>query len=179
MVGDQIHITVDVSTNLWELCGMQSQILDNDRFSPEFRSFITFRLGKTTNLLNAQAAHILRKHSDLSLTEWRIISLINAVDETTASEIVKTTFIDKGQISRTVRSLANKGLVLAKQRESSRRQMALKLSPDGKALHRRVVAIMANRQRHLTSEFTDDELAAFHAALDKLDRASRMRDFDT
>ena len=115
----------------------------------------------------------------MSLTEWRIISLINAVNETTASEIVKTTFIDKGQISRTVRSLADKGLVLAKQSESTRRQMALKLSPDGKALHRRIFAFMAKRQRHLTSEFTGDELAAFHAALDKLDQASRMRDFDT
>ena len=157
---------------------MQSQTQENDRFASEFRAIITYRLAKTTNLLNAQAAHVLRKNSNLSLTEWRVISLINAVDETTASEIVKTTFIDKGQISRTVRSLAKKGLLLAKQRKGSRRQVELRLSTDGKALYRRIVAIMTNRQRHLTREFTSEELAAFHSALDKLERASKMRDFD-
>ena len=156
---------------------MQSQVPDTDRFATEFRAFITFRIAKTTNLLNSQAAYVLRKNSNLSLTEWRIISLINAVNETTASEIVKTTFIDKGQISRTVRSLADKGLLLAKQRGGSRRKTELRLSPEGKALHRRIVAIMTSRQRHLTSEFTSEELAAFHTALDKLERASKMRDF--
>ena len=156
---------------------MQSQVPDTDRFASEFRAVITYRIAKTANLLNAQAAHVLRKNSSLSLTEWRIISLINAVDETTASEIAKTTFIDKGQISRTVRSLADKGLLLAKQRRGSRRNIELELSPEGKALHRRIVAIMTNRQRHLTSEFTSEELAAFHSALDKLERASKKRDF--
>ena len=157
---------------------MQSRIPDTDRFASELNALITFRLVKTTNLLNAQAAHVLRKNSNLSLTEWRIISVINAVDKTTASEVAKTTFIDKGQISRTVRSLADKGLLVAKHRKGSQRQIELRLSPDGKALHRRIVAIMTNRQRHLTREFTSEELAAFRSALEKLERASIKRNFD-
>jgi len=41
--------------------------------SPELEDFITFQLSRLQNALNSQASHILKIHSDLSLTEWRAI----------------------------------------------------------------------------------------------------------
>lgn len=150
---------------------------NKDRFASGLDSFVTFRLGQVQNRLNAQAAHVLRARSSLSLTEWRVISLINAAGSASAAELLRVFQMDKGQLSRTVKSLIAKGIVNGETGSGTRRQTVLSLSADGKRLHDRIVAVMVKRQRHLTSGISDRELEAFYSVLDRLKAASEKREF--
>ncbi len=143
-----------------------------DRFAAGLTSFVTFRLARVQNKLNAQASAMLSAHSDLSLTEWRMISLINASGETSAAELSRTAQMDKGQISRALKSLTAKGCVATRTSASDQRQSLLSLSPAGIAIHRRLVAIMRRRQERLTQAMSDTELETLYAVLEKLETAA-------
>ncbi|MEM1048374.1 MAG: MarR family transcriptional regulator [Pseudomonadota bacterium] len=143
-----------------------------DRFAAGLTSFVTFRLARVQNRLNVQATATLSAHSDLSLTEWRMISLINASGETSAADLSRTAQMDKGQISRALKSLAAKGYIASRTSASDQRQSLLRLSAEGAAVHRRLVAIMRRRQERLTDTMSDAELATFYAALEKLEAAA-------
>lgn len=156
---------------------MRNAPANKDRFAAGLDSFVTFRLGQVQNRLNAQAAHVLRARSSLSLTEWRVISLINAAGRASAAELLRVSRMDKGQLSRTVKSLVAKGIVNGEVETGTRRQTVLSLSADGKRLHDRIVAVMLERQRHLTGGISDRELEAFYSVLDRLSAASERREF--
>lgn len=151
---------------------MSEESKPTDRFAAGLPSFITFRLARVQNRLNVQASATLSAHSDLSLTEWRMISLIHASGETSAADLSRTAQMDKGQISRALKSLAAKGYIATRSSASDQRQSLLRLSGAGAILHRRLVAIMRRRQERLTSALSDVELAAFYAALEKLEAAA-------
>lgn len=141
----------------------------NSRFTRGLKSFVTYRLARVQNRLNAQAAALLRANCDLSLTEWRVISLVNLLDVTTATVMAREAEIDKGQISRAVKSLTDNGYLFAKDSDRDGRQTLLSLSPKGYAIHARLIEIMRGRQQRLIEDISENELEAFYKVLEKLD----------
>lgn len=133
------------------------------------RSFVTYRLARVQNRLNAQASGLLRAHSDLSLTEWRVISLANMLGETTATVMAREVDMDKGQISRAIKGLIEAGHLTAQSSERDARQSLLRLSASGAALHSKLISIMQQRQKDLVEDIDDSELQTFYAVLNKLE----------
>ena len=68
----------------------------------ELRQFITYRISRLQNSLNAQAGHVLSKLSDLTLTEWRILYILRSMSTATMSQIVQESRLDKAQSSRSI-----------------------------------------------------------------------------
>jgi len=132
------------------------------------RSFITFKIARVQNRLNAQASALLRKHTELSLTEWRILSLVNTMKTTTASAISREAEMDKGQISRAVKQLIDRGFLSANAHVIDQRQTMLSLTDRGQSEVTENIKIMHARQKRLTQHIDDHELAAFYRVLDKL-----------
>lgn len=145
-----------------------------NRFGKGLTSFVTYRIARVQNRLNAQAAAILRKHTNLSLTEWRILSIVNLIGPTTASAISREVNMDKGQISRAVKPLASAGLLASVEHEHDHRQTILQLTPRGKSIVDANVQIMRERQAQLTHDIDDAELEAFYRVLDKLQNNIEM-----
>jgi DNA-binding MarR family transcriptional regulator len=139
------------------------------------RAFVTFRLARVQNQLNAQASNILRDLCDLSLTEWRVVSLVHALKETTATVISREAQMDKGQISRAVKSLVKNGYLNAATNERDSRLNILSLEQKGIEVFDKVVEVMKARQVRLTSEITADELDVFYSVLDKLEAQTKTR----
>ena len=147
-----------------------------DRFDtnaqvPLFR-FLTYRILRVHSKLNAQAIRILGKHTNLTLSHWRVVAMIGAQGETSLSEISRLSEMDKGQVSRSLKALTQQGMILAQTHESDHRQQRLSLSPKGQAAFEDNLPRMRRRQRYLMSQLEPEELAALYSALEKLELAA-------
>lgn len=136
----------------------------------DLRTFLTYRLARLQNRLNAQAIALLRAHSNLSLTEWRIISMLNLMGATTATVISKEADMDKGQISRALKPLVDRGLLREESNPKDHRQTILHLTAEGENSFAQTVQMMKGRQKQLTDGFSEEEQ---HQLFDFLNRLQK------
>jgi len=89
----------------------------------EFNRFYTRRIGALGE------GHL---DSKFSLTEVRVLFELANRDHPTASEIAETLGLDRGYLSRTLRSFQKRGLVTTKPGSGDRRRALLRLTPAGR-----------------------------------------------
>lgn len=140
-------------------------------------SFLTYRLSRLQNQLNAQAIHVLHAHSDVSLTEWRILLTIHQTGPKTLSELVDLIGMDKGQLSRGIKLLLSKDYLLSVKVEGDLRSQSLSIPPLGQKVVDEVYPVMQRRQAQLSTSLSDEELALFFAIIDRLEAAAQERGF--
>ena len=133
-----------------------------------------YRLSRVQAKLNAQATHMLREASE-SPSLWRIIAPIGAAGETRLSMLARHSALDKGLLSRNLKALVTKGIVLTKQDQTDHRAQLLSLSPKGKEIFQRTLPVSQKRQSLLNETLTQDELETFHRVLKKLEVAADAR----
>ena len=139
----------------------------------ELRSFVTFRLSRTYAELNRQAFKTLAKITKLSLSQWRILSVIEMEDTISAAQVARYADLDKGQISRAVKGLSELGFVSSHDHENDRRSSLLSLTKSGREEHARVLKVMRKRQKLLTDGIHQDDLEKFRRILDVLSKRAR------
>lgn len=140
------------------------------------RSVLTFKLARAQARLSAQASHLLRKHSDLSLVEWRVIQLLLLYGETSMSVLANEFEIDKGQLSRKINSMIDKGLVVSERDPSDQRKQILSLTSKSVAVAKHMKPIMDERQKRLRAAISDAELTSFLDVLAKIENAAIIRE---
>lgn len=140
--------------------------------------FLTYRLSRVQAKLNAQANAMLRAHAGLTLSQWRILALIGAAGQTRLSELARIAALDKGLLSRNLKTLIADGLVRSKQDDIDQRVQHLSLSGSGQTLFETTLPRMRQRQAHLRSSMSARELDVLYRALDKLEIAADYRGED-
>ena len=149
-----------------------------DQQASELLDFVTYKVSQVHPKLNAQAAHVLRKHAGLSLLQWRIIALLKTFGPGVPSvEIINQVNMDKGLFSRTLKALVLDQFVDAKVDTQDQRRQLLSLSHRGHETYDRIITTMRKRQEFLLHDVTVEERAALFSALDKLEANSKRRDF--
>ena len=135
----------------------------------DLSSFVTYRMARTQNKLNAQATALLKAHSDLSLVEWRVISLVRLHDGASMSNIASAFQMDKGQLSRKVAAMTQKGLLRFVPDEEDHRMHHLHLTDEAEALASRLTPIMRKRQPLLVDGVSQQDLDTFFDVLGRID----------
>ncbi len=143
----------------------------------ELRQFITYRISRLQNSLNAQAGHVLSKLSDLTLTEWRILYILRSMSTATMSQIVQESRLDKAQISRSIKALVEKGYIASAQDDQDQRRQLLSATAKGRAIKDKILPIMIRRQEAMTEGLSDEDIKTFLRILDHLDETATRRDF--
>ena len=141
----------------------------------DMTSFVTFRLSKLQNSLNAQAVSILKQNSDLSLVEWRIIQVVRMFDDMTSSMIADHVQMDKGQLSRKIKGMIEKGLLIAELNDQDKRSQKLVLTQKSISLSKKIMTNMEERQKKLVEDISPQELELFYSMIDRLEKASKIR----
>ena len=154
---------------------MPSDLSDEALKNGSLERFLTYRLARVQAKLNAQASRILRDHAGLTLTQWRLIALIGFTVQTNAAALSRTATMDKGLISRNIRTLGQDGLVRIIPDENDHRAQTLQLTSKGKAIFEKTLPRMRQRQQALRSLLTDEEEQALSSALEKLEAATDDR----
>jgi len=139
-------------------------------------SFVTFKLARTQNKLNAQATHFLKTQSDVSLVEWRILQLMRFFEGASMSQLAAQVQMDKGQLSRNVGAMIKKGLITTTPDKADHRKQILALTDTANAVIERMMPIMQQRQKLLVDGISPADLETFFNVLSVIDEAAEFRD---
>lgn len=152
-------------TSSWERPGPRGQNLAIE----DFPSLILTRLGAIAKW------KITKQYVEpfgLSLPEWLLVALLARYPAFTHRQIRDRTFMDKGQISTTLRTLIARGLVAARApggagpRSGSSSEMSL--TAKGKALYRRILPAAQEAQMRVLQFFDADERRQLHGLLRRM-----------
>lgn len=130
---------------------------------------LTYRIARLQSRLGAQATEILKKNADISLSEWRILAILNDPHIDSQKDVLGAMGLDKGQVSRTMQRLENKGLIHFVSNAADQRQKQIKLTPSAHEIIRKIVPIMLKRQAHLQEHFSEKELNMLFDFISRLD----------
>jgi DNA-binding MarR family transcriptional regulator len=139
----------------------------------ELERFLPYRLSLLTNTVSQGIAARYRAEHGISVTEWRILAVLNRFPGLAARELVERTAMDKVAIHRGVKSLAAKGLLERRTDAGDRRRQQLYISrPEGQAVIEDVIPRARRFERQLLDALTRDEAAFLQDILDKLQQAA-------
>jgi len=150
--------------------------LSRSATSLNVEDFLTFRITRLSNALRTGLTKRYLEEFELSLPEWRLLALIARFAPLRFSEVTSRSSMDKGQVSRTLREMAKKGLVKMKsiRTPGSRAAEALaapvmvSITPKGKALYGAVLPVARRKQAEMLTTLTESERVALYSTLNKL-----------
>ena len=139
-------------------------------------SFVTFKLSRTQNKLNAQASYFLKSYSDLSLVEWRILQLMRLFPGASMSTLADEVQMDRGQLSRKMNAMIARGLIHSEPDEDDHRKQNIALTDAAKSVIEQMMPIMQKRQALLVEGISDTDMKTFFRVLTVIGQAAEFRD---
>ncbi|MBK5002584.1 winged helix-turn-helix transcriptional regulator [Pseudomonas sp. S31] len=125
--------------------------LDLARYVPALLNFLS-------NKLSSGASQCYRKHFDIGVVEWRMLSMLAVEDGITANRICQVIGLDKAAVSRSLRALEEAGRVHMAADPADGRRQTVSLSESGRTLHGRVLKVALERERRLLSGLAPEEV---------------------
>ena len=106
---------------------------------------LPYRILLLARMLERETQQLLMEQFGLSLAEWRLLAIACAMGPCSASDIGDAGGIDRAEISRALRKLEPKGLLVREADPNHGKRLIISVTSVGAELHVRVVA--ARRQR--------------------------------
>lgn len=124
---------------------------------------LTYRISMLELLLKRAVGAVYSDQFGLSADQWRVLAAVSVWGPIEAIEVSRRATVDKAAVSRAVRALLNKDLLVRSLHEQDARKMLLELTPAGRrtvrAVVRRIAAIQSRlfegHQRRKVHEFFD------------------------
>jgi len=137
------------------------------------RELLSYRLSGTANAISRSAAARFRQEFDVSLGEWRTLALLGAEPDLSLNELARAANLDKGQMSRVVAGLIERGFVLRETADNGGRTIKLSLTRSGQAIYKKLIRIASARNAAFLACLTPQELKHLYSALGKLSTLAR------
>ena len=134
----------------------------------ELERFLPSRLSILSNTVSQSIATEYQDRFELSMTEWRVMTILARFPEVSAREVVERTAMDKVAVSRAVARLVEAGRVDRSTHGGDKRRSVLKLSEAGWAIHDEVAPLARAHERDLLAKLDEAERAQLDRILDKL-----------
>lgn len=137
-------------------------------------NFTPFRISRLASGISDQLAQLYQERFGLEIPEWRVIATIGSSWTCTAQHIADSTRMHKTRVSRAIAHLVTRGLVERTCNADDRREMELRLTKAGRAMHAELVPLALERERALLACLNEEELRAFNEGLDRLEEFLRL-----
>ncbi|MDR6936887.1 MULTISPECIES: MarR family winged helix-turn-helix transcriptional regulator [unclassified Luteibacter] len=134
----------------------------------ELEHFLPYRLSILSNTVSQGIAAEYVERFQLSMTEWRVMTILARFPEVSAREVVERTAMDKVAVSRAVARLVEAGRVDRGTHDGDKRRSVLKLSDAGWAIHDEVAPLARAHERELLAKLDEAERVQLDRILDKL-----------
>ena len=135
--------------------------LDLNRYVPALLAFID-------NKLSAHAAKLYKDQFNTTLTEFRILTMLAVEPNINAHRIIELIGLDKAGVSRTIKQLHEKALLIVTPDPQDLRSNTLQLTASGQALYDEVLIAAQEREQKLLAEFNHMEIENLIYLLNKL-----------
>jgi DNA-binding MarR family transcriptional regulator len=135
---------------------------------------LTYRLLRLSNTLGLYSNRRYRNQFDVTLPEWRVMSIIVLLETTSARDISRALATDKAWVGLTVQKLEQRGFVRCVSDKQDGRRTLVSLTRQGQEVHDAIMANARRRQKRLLGALGGDAEMMI-AALDRLQaEADRM-----
>lgn len=134
---------------------------------------ITFKLHTLGTIGDRSASDWSETLFDMSLTGWRVLAMIRSHQPTRAGDVADILLMDKSQLSRVIKKLAARRLIVDTTDPDDGRAVALKLTTKGMALYDRIMAHVMERNEKVLAPLSAAEVESLDLILDKLIAHSR------
>lgn len=138
-----------------------------------FRDLVTMRMIALFSLLRRGGTLAQRRHFDLSELEWRVLVNV-AFSPQSLTGLADSLVLDRGQLSRTIKAMAQRGLV-TRERKPGGPEIVIELTKQGEALHERMIEWAVERDTALTSDIPAEDIATLRRVLTHMIDKARVR----
>ena len=119
-----------------------------------------------------------RSAFDLSLTEWRILMVLNSTQSLNVGELSGAADLDKAAVSRSLVLLEERKLISVEQTRTRGRAAFAKLTAEGRKLSEKLLEISRERETRLFKSFSRADRERLKALLQQLSQALAGVDWD-
>lgn len=140
----------------------------------QLAQFLPYQLSVASNAVSDLIAERYRERFGLKILEWRVMAILGdseagAVDEgLTQRALTEAILTDKVAINRACKVLETRGLVARVPNASDGRSHLMRLTAQGRQIHREVLPIALETERQLLAGFSASEQAQLRAMLERL-----------
>ncbi|WP_233829917.1 MarR family winged helix-turn-helix transcriptional regulator [Paraburkholderia sp. ZP32-5] len=138
--------------------------------------FLTYRLHVLNKLAERGISARYQAKLGVTLPEARVIAAVGSFGPFSIMELARHANLDKSQASRAAEALIRQGLVQREASAEDGRVVLVSLTPEGRALYRKVMPIARKWNGDMFDCLDDDEKAALGTALDKVITAMSERE---
>ena len=130
-------------------------------------------------ILRKSANDSFRNGLDLSASQWPIISSLANTGATSLAGLCKRLSRDKGQLSRDLAVLSERGLIVKSKDSRDSRQVVIDVNRESAAVMAEIKRITGERNRVLTAGLSEPDQRALRSLLSKLyENAHNPKMFD-
>jgi DNA-binding MarR family transcriptional regulator len=120
------------------------------------------------NRMMTGASNHHRKRWNLGISEWRALVALGGARGLIVRELAVRADLDYALASKSLKLLAERGLVTLEQTQTRGRATVVQLTPAGKVVRSEMMKASTRRQKRLLSTFTDEEARTLRELLMKL-----------
>lgn len=134
----------------------------------ELERFLPYRLSILSNTVSQAIADDYQQRYDLSMTEWRVMTVLARFEGLSAREVAERTVMDKVAVSRALARLVEAGRVSRCAHDADKRRSVLALTELGWAIHEVVAPLARAHESRLLDKLDAEERQWLERILDKL-----------
>jgi DNA-binding MarR family transcriptional regulator len=133
--------------------------------------FLTTMMSHASNALRRAITVPYADQAGLTVSEWRMLSVLAEARQLPFMELVARAAADKAQVSRTLRLLEGRGLLsLHAEQQGARKWQTCRISPLGQALFEQIIPVARQRQAAVLRQLSAEDRVVLHRALKTLRR---------
>jgi DNA-binding MarR family transcriptional regulator len=134
--------------------------------------FVPFRLNRLAAEVSSALSGEYQQRYGLDIPEWRVLATLGfRNDACSAQYIAHCTRTHKSTISRAVTSLLTRQLVERVENKDDRREYALRMTRQGKALYQKLIPRLLRKEQAILSCLSAQERKDFARILGKIERS--------
>jgi DNA-binding MarR family transcriptional regulator len=136
-------------------------------------NYLPYRLSVAAHAVSSLIAAAYQAQFGLPIPQWRVLSILHEHGSLTQQQIVPLSTMDKQTISRTVRTLCQRGLVGRVTCAADRRAFTLSLTTNGRRLYRKLAPTAQEYERRLLAGMPAGSARSLQRTLRALESSAR------
>ncbi|KZN56941.1 hypothetical protein N474_09985 [Pseudoalteromonas luteoviolacea CPMOR-2] len=134
----------------------------------DISQFLPYQLVSLSTKVSDDFAQVYSAEAGLTQAQWRVLSHVFNLEFATAKRVCELANMDKSTVSRAIKQLEEKQLLLLTKHPTDKRASVLQATEAGLILYEQLTPKAKEWESALLSNFTDNEKATFRELIAKL-----------
>lgn len=136
----------------------------------DIRDLLAFKIARLAAMTDRHGQNWTQSRFGLRLSEWRVLGISMAMEPATFNEIARALQMDKGQLSRLIKSPRLQELLHTKPAKTDSRTIEIAVTAAGKRLHAAMFAYAQRRNDRMVAHLDDGETRELKRLISKMTR---------